>query len=182
MKWLSNVFKESLEQILKETKVNLGSVLRRWVSPKQTSKYFHLPHYLLLLLLSVPPQLVEQLVWQATTSLETTKTCYLSKNKFFQKTAPHVTNNWSFNTSYISQCSLHELGHEAEASRTTRRRTYSPLPPPTSAKKKLYNQPPSITWPSTSTSSFKSRPQRSIETIASFDLWSGTIENHWKRW
>ena len=27
-----------------------------------------------------------------------------------------------------------------------------------------------------------SRPQRSIETIASFDQWSGTIENHWKRW
>ena len=26
------------------------------------------------------------------------------------------------------------------------------------------------------------RPQRSIETIASFDQWSGTIENHWKRW
>ena len=40
MKWLSNVFKESLEQILKETKVNLGSVLRRQVSPKQPSKYF----------------------------------------------------------------------------------------------------------------------------------------------
>ena len=40
MKWLSNVFKESLEQILKETKVNLGSVLRRRVSPKQPSKYF----------------------------------------------------------------------------------------------------------------------------------------------
>ena len=40
MKWLSNVFKESLEQILKETKVNLGSVLRRRVSPKEPSKYF----------------------------------------------------------------------------------------------------------------------------------------------
>ena len=40
MKWLSNVFKESLEQILKETKVNLGSVLRHRVSPKQPSKYF----------------------------------------------------------------------------------------------------------------------------------------------
>ena len=26
------------------------------------------------------------------------------------------------------------------------------------------------------------RPQRSIETIASFDQWSRTIENHWKRW
>ena len=26
------------------------------------------------------------------------------------------------------------------------------------------------------------RPQRSIETIASFYQWSGTIENHWKRW
>ena len=37
---MSNVFKESLEQILKETKVNLGSVLRRRVSPKQPSKYF----------------------------------------------------------------------------------------------------------------------------------------------
>ena len=40
MKWLSNVFKESLEQILKETKVNLDSVLHRRVSPKQPSKYF----------------------------------------------------------------------------------------------------------------------------------------------
>ena len=27
-----------------------------------------------------------------------------------------------------------------------------------------------------------SRPRRSIETIASFDQWSGTIKNHWKRW
>ena len=45
---MSNVFKESLEQILKEeTKVNLGSVLRRRVSPKEPSS---------LLLLSVPPQ------------------------------------------------------------------------------------------------------------------------------
>ena len=26
------------------------------------------------------------------------------------------------------------------------------------------------------------RPQRSIETIASFDQWSGTIKNHWKQW
>ena len=26
------------------------------------------------------------------------------------------------------------------------------------------------------------RPQRSIKTIASFDQWSGTIKNHWKRW
>ena len=26
------------------------------------------------------------------------------------------------------------------------------------------------------------RPRRSIETIASFDQWSKTIENHWKRW
>ena len=26
------------------------------------------------------------------------------------------------------------------------------------------------------------RPRRSIETIASFDQWYGTIENHWKRW
>ena len=26
------------------------------------------------------------------------------------------------------------------------------------------------------------RPQRSIETIALFDQWSGTIENHWKQW
>ena len=37
---MSNVFKESLEQILKETKVNLDSVLHRRVSPKQPSKYF----------------------------------------------------------------------------------------------------------------------------------------------
>ena len=26
------------------------------------------------------------------------------------------------------------------------------------------------------------RPRRSIKTIASFDQWSKTIENHWKRW
>ena len=26
------------------------------------------------------------------------------------------------------------------------------------------------------------RPQQSIETIASFDQWSGTFENHWKLW
>ena len=31
-------------------------------------------------------------------------------------------------------------------------------------------------------STVTSRPQRSIETIASFDQWSGTIKNHWKRW
>ena len=60
MKWLSNVFKESLEQMLKETKVTLGFCTAPSFS-QTTLQVFQLPHYLLLLLLSVPPQLGDNL-------------------------------------------------------------------------------------------------------------------------